>query len=281
MHFDCDCRLADYGFKKQIKLFEAIATTIEITKDKNGERILQLRGSEELQTAKLTNLTFSKRVQELEMASNQVSGQKDNFKLFSKQEVLEKSKLLECNKTGNTEENKTVKGNNSYKRKHYLQDYEIEATLESSKRQKTEKKIQELEIAGNEASNQAVHVDKESRKKRPAEEPAYQEESTKKQKKIRKVHNILCCGKVYSRLDYYKDHKKRAHEGITHKCGMCHVAFKWKSYLRTHMKTVHEGLRPLKCDSCELTFKTTSNLNRHIRLKHGHFNSQHTQKKIV
>ena len=36
------------------------------------------------------------------------------------------------------ENNKSVNGNNSYKRKHYLQEYEIEATLEGSKRQKTE-----------------------------------------------------------------------------------------------------------------------------------------------
>ena len=109
-----------------------------------------------------------------------------------------------------------------------------------------------------------VHEGKGTNKKRPAEE-----ESTKKQKKIRKVHNILCCGKVYSRLDYYKDHKKRAHEGVTHKCDICEEAFKWKSYLSQHKKTVHGGLRPLKCGYCELTFKTTSNLNRHVRLKHA------------
>ena len=64
--------------------------------------------------------------------------QKESFKSFGKQEVLEKSELLESNKTGIAEENKSVNGNNSYKRKHYLQEYEIEATLEGSKRQKTE-----------------------------------------------------------------------------------------------------------------------------------------------
>jgi hypothetical protein len=51
--------------------------------------------------AKLTNLTFSKRIQELEMGSNQVSDQKENFKSFGKQGVLEKFKLFESDKTGN------------------------------------------------------------------------------------------------------------------------------------------------------------------------------------
>ena len=40
-------RKADYGFEKLglIKLFEAISTTVEITKDVDGKRILQLTNS--------------------------------------------------------------------------------------------------------------------------------------------------------------------------------------------------------------------------------------------
>ena len=41
-------RVADYGFTKLIELFEAIPTTIEITEDVDGERILQLTDSERL-----------------------------------------------------------------------------------------------------------------------------------------------------------------------------------------------------------------------------------------
>ena len=54
-HFGRDCKLADYGFKKQIKLFEAIKTTIEISKDlESGERILQLRNSEKFNSNHMT-----------------------------------------------------------------------------------------------------------------------------------------------------------------------------------------------------------------------------------
>ena len=47
-HFGRDCRLADYGFKKLKWLFEAIPTIIEITKDLDGERIIQLTDSDRL-----------------------------------------------------------------------------------------------------------------------------------------------------------------------------------------------------------------------------------------
>lgn len=47
-HFGRQCRVADYGFTKLIELFEAIPTTIEITEDADGERILQLTDGERL-----------------------------------------------------------------------------------------------------------------------------------------------------------------------------------------------------------------------------------------
>jgi hypothetical protein len=46
--FISNFRVADYGFTKLIELFEAIPTTIEITEDVDGERILQLTDSERL-----------------------------------------------------------------------------------------------------------------------------------------------------------------------------------------------------------------------------------------
>lgn len=47
-HFGRQCRVADYGFTKLIELFEAIPTTVEITEDADGERMLQLTDSERL-----------------------------------------------------------------------------------------------------------------------------------------------------------------------------------------------------------------------------------------
>jgi len=47
-HFGRQCRVGDYGFTKLIELFEAIPTTIEITEDADGERILQLTDVERL-----------------------------------------------------------------------------------------------------------------------------------------------------------------------------------------------------------------------------------------
>jgi len=40
--------VSDYGFSKLIELFEAIPTTVEITEDADGERLLQLTDSERL-----------------------------------------------------------------------------------------------------------------------------------------------------------------------------------------------------------------------------------------
>ena len=44
---ECD-RVSDYGFSKLIELFEAIPTTVEITEDADGERLLQLTDFERL-----------------------------------------------------------------------------------------------------------------------------------------------------------------------------------------------------------------------------------------
>jgi hypothetical protein len=41
-HFGRQCWLADYGFTSLVELFEAISFTVEITKDADGERLLQL-----------------------------------------------------------------------------------------------------------------------------------------------------------------------------------------------------------------------------------------------
>ena len=40
--------MSDYGFSKLIELFEAIPTTVEITEDADGERLLQLTDFERL-----------------------------------------------------------------------------------------------------------------------------------------------------------------------------------------------------------------------------------------
>ena len=52
-HFGRQCRLADYGFKKLFKLFKAIPTTIEVTKDVEGKRILQLTDSAKLNVVRV------------------------------------------------------------------------------------------------------------------------------------------------------------------------------------------------------------------------------------
>ena len=59
-HFGRNCILADYGFKKQVKLFEAIKTTVEISKDLvSGERILKLRNSEKFNSNHMTSIMIS------------------------------------------------------------------------------------------------------------------------------------------------------------------------------------------------------------------------------
>jgi hypothetical protein len=249
-HFGRNCILADYGFKKQIRLFKAIAATIEITQDKNGERILQLRGSEELQTAKISNLTFSKRVQELEMASNQVSDQKENLKTFGKQGVLEKSELLECNKTGNAEENKSVNGNSSYKRKHYLQDSEIEATLDALKRQKTEKRIQELEVAGNEVSNQKGIIESFDNEKVLEKSELLELVKCSKKENAEEKKSINERKRKQS-LQENENEFEESKRKRKYRCDICEKHYSKSSNLQRHIASVHEGLKPFSCPSCE------------------------------
>ena len=246
--------------------------------------------------AQLTNLTFSKGVQELEMASNQVSDQKENLKTFGKQGVLEKSELLEYNKTENTEENKSVTGNNSYKRKHYLQDYEIEATLEASKRQKTEKKIQELEMADNEVANQKEiiesfdkeevlkksetleplkcskkriagekkNIDKSKRKKSLQENENEFEESKRKRK-----YRCDICEKHYSKSSNLQRHIASVHEGLKpFSCPSCDYKCVSKTGLKTHIAGVHDGLKPFKCQTCDSNFASKGCLQKHISNVH-------------
>jgi hypothetical protein len=86
---------------------------------------------EELQMTKTANLTLSKRIQELEMASNQVSNQQQNIESFDIEEV-ELLEPLKCIKKGNTVEEKNV---NKNKRKQSLQEDENE--FEKSKREKS------------------------------------------------------------------------------------------------------------------------------------------------
>ena len=124
--------------KQLVRKYQTVSQKVIV---KLHEKTLEVKSNElknikeELQLAKSINLTLSKRIQELEMAGNEVSNQKEIIESFDNEEVLEKCELLEplkCSKKGNAEEKKSV---NKSKRKQSLQENENE--FEESKRQCT------------------------------------------------------------------------------------------------------------------------------------------------
>ena len=127
--------LYDFDQMRVRKVKELVEKYQTITQEvivKLHENTLEVKSNElqntkeELQLEKSINLTLSKRIQELEMAGNEVSNQEEIIESFDNKEVLEKCKLLEplkCSKKGNAEEKKSV---NKSKRKQSLQENENE-----------------------------------------------------------------------------------------------------------------------------------------------------------
>ena len=197
---------------------------------------------EELQMTKTTNLTLSKRIQELEMASNQVSNQKQNFESFDNEEVLEEYEQLEplkCSKEGNVVEKKSV---NKSKRKQSLQENENEFEKSKRKKSSTVPMVNDLSIPMQ--SCQICNL---------------------------KFH----CGHEISA------HYSRVHQNISlkggedHQCLLCEKKLSNKESLKRHVRNQHfkkktKKLRIKKflCTTCSTNFTSKFNRDRHISALH-------------
>ena len=203
---------------------------------------------EELQMTKKTNLTLSKRIQELEMASNQVSNQKENFESFDDEEVLEESELLEplkCSKEGNAVEKKSV---NKSKRKESLQENENE--FEKSKRKKSSNVpiVNDLSIP---------------------------------------MQSCQICNLKFQDISahYSTAHQNVWKQGgEDHQCSLCEKKLASKKSVARHLRTQHFKKKAKKlrikeflCSICSTNFTSKFNRDRHISAVHE--KSKHTGEK--
>ena len=236
--------------KQLVRKYQTVSQKVIV---KLHEKTLEVKSNElkntkeELQLAKSINLTLSKRIQELEMAGNEVSNQRGIIESVDNEEVLEKCDQLEplkCSQKGNAEEKKSV---NKCKRKQSLQENENE--FEESKRQCTK-------------------LTCDSCKKRYAN-------SQSLQRHISSVHEGLkpfscqSCDSKFANNQTLKNHIAGVHEGKKpFKCQTCDCNFANNKSLKRHISAIHEGQKPFKCHSCEYTCALKHNLDVHVNAVH-------------
>jgi uncharacterized C2H2 Zn-finger protein len=256
----------------------------------------------ELQITKTTNLTLSKRIQELEMASNQVFNLKQNFESFDNEEVLEESELLEplkCSKTGVNQPDKL--NSEAFGEVKLILEESKEIVVEpldtipeqgpenegfkmpkpltqwNSKRKSLQcplcpKKFYQRGHLSTHIS--AVHEDK-----KPFEcercAKCFKEKS-KLNRHIAGVHeprkdkdNLKChiCSKIFTQSSHVLTHISAVHKNRREfECPVCQMTFKENGKLTRHTNVVHENKKPFKCTSCLRAFARKSNLKTHEKI---------------
>ena len=248
--------LYDYDQTRVRKVKELVEKYQTITQEvivKLHEKTLEVktneldRTKEELQLAKSKNLTLSKRIQELEMAGNEVGNQKKIIESFDKEEGLEKSELLEplkYSKKGNAEEKKSI---NKRKRKQSSQENENE--FEESKR-KRKYRCDTCKKQYSKSSNLHRHIASVHKGLKPFSCPS-------------------CEYKCDSKTGL-KTHIAGVHEGLKpFKCQTCDSNFASKRCLQKHISNVHDGEKPFKCELCEYACAAKYSLDKHIKSTHG------------
>jgi uncharacterized protein with PIN domain len=247
------------------------------------------RTKEELQMAKSTNLTLSKRIEELEKERNQVSGQKPSLKPV-------KNMLKTHNKTahGRSEPNscticgaRFILGSHLklHSAQHTISDQDVAVPkLQKQPREtivvnpKNMTPIQEKKIQ----SNSKTTSEKFNNLKRPK---TTKYSCTTCGLNLRngyalKIHiatvhekekNFSCefCPKKFAYGGTMKRHIETIHEGKTYPCPLCGKQLGDPSTVSQHIETIHENKKEtFNCENCHKSFSTKSNLNRHCFFHH-------------
>ena len=252
--------LYDYDQTRVRKVKELVEKYQTITQEvivKLHEKTLEVKTNEldrikeELQLLKSNNLTLSKKIQKLEMASNQVFNLKQNSESFNNGKVLEESELLEplrCSKKGNAAVKESV---NKSKRKHSLQENENE--FEKSKRKKSSNVpiVNDLSIPMQ--SCQICNL-------------KFQDIS---------AHYSTAHQNVW---------KQGGEDTQDHQCSLCEKKLASKKSLVRHVRTQHFKKKAKKlrikeflCSTCSTNFTSKFNRDRHISAVHE--KSKHTGEK--
>jgi hypothetical protein len=231
------------------------------------------RVSEELQIVKVTNLELSKRIQQLDIPCNQVSGKKKSSHsdlTLDGKKVLQKSKqsLNKQQKYGNqndgrnkkiisdqTQETKFIQKSHNYEKlndfkKETLQEIKTFTPHEHSKNPTIKDhvvNVHEEEIANN-LPDTKLH------------------QKTKKGK-LNCSQCAFSCTKFPSRL---KRHISAVHENIRPLgCEVCGKTFRDTTGLNVHVDSVHNKIRKFHCIICDNRFSSKQKLNIHIANTHG------------
>ena len=217
------------------------------------EKTLEVKSNELKHTKEELQLAKS-RIQELEMAGNEVSNQKEMFESFDNKEVVEKSELLEpskCSIKGNAEEKISV---NKSKRKQTLQEKFVNEEIlneENINKEATKK-------------SSSKKGDLKNLKKR---KQTLQENELEESKRPRKRTKWTCdnCKKQYSKSSNLHRHIASVHAGLKpFSCPSCEYKCDSKTGLKTHIAGVHDGLKPFKCQTCDSNFASKRCLQKHI-----------------
>ncbi len=83
-------------------------------------------------------------------------------------------------------------------------------------------------------------------------------------------HECETCGKVFKRLDSFKQHLIIHGNGQPVSCKFCGQTFAWKSTLRRHLDRFHNGnsTSSFLCEVCDRSFKTSTHRKTHIERDH-------------
>ena len=272
--------LYDYDQTRVRKVKELVKKYQTITQEvivKLHEKTLEVKTNEldktkeELQLAKSTNLTLSKRIEDLEKERNQVSGQKPPLKPV-------KNMLKTHNKTAHGR-SKPLSHLKLHSAQHTISDQDVAVpTLQKQPRETTvvcpknmnpiqEKKIQSNSKTTSEKFNKTTKYPCKTcgLNLRNAYDLKIHTEAVHEGKKL----SCKFCPKKFDYANSLRRHIVTIHEGKTYPCPLCGRQLCSTSALSKHVRTIHENKKEkFDCENCDKSFSTKNNLKRHIFSNH-------------
>ena len=220
---------------------------------------------EELEMAKSTVLTLSKRIQELQMASNQVSNQKENVKYFDKQEVPEKSEEYVNNQeNGNMSMHPVNEGKKPFRCD--MCDYSCsEIGLMKSHVESLHDGNKPNKCTSFDSTKQLLPVHEGKKINCPY---CKVEVPTKRHLNVHiqtvYVGKTSKCSQCKVEVEEGEEHQ------YTHQCTKCNEEFSTKKKLSSHFESGHGG-KQSKCVTCNIEFSDQNSFNTHLSKVHTNF----------
>ena len=243
---------------------EVIVKLHENTLEVKTNELIKIK--EELQIAESTNLTLSKRIEEMEMERNQVSGQKKSLKpdLNLNSESKSKPEMKKLPESKGKEKNVVIDNeilDRSDNQSELIVENQIEAittNVANSEIVKKSAKNSNLNCPTSGSNNKTAYILKKNI-------------STVHEKK--KTFSCADCTKCFGHKSSLKTHIKIVHEKKTYTCSQCGKALRSSYNLSAHVETVHEKQKKFICEFCTKAFGRKLDLKVHVgRLHKRHIN---------